>query len=192
MITRSVSVAERLEAPPEVYRPPAGYYSPPAQRRSFGLPDLIIGVMVAAILVMSAGVYFFERYDIASESMDPTLEVGETVWAVRLYTPPERGDVIAFVNPMAPDSDEIVIKRVVGMPGERVEAYDGVVHANYGPLNEGVWVDAPAPTEDFGPFELGDGEYFMMGDNRSRSADSRMFGPVPRSALLYRVVSGLD
>jgi signal peptidase I len=141
--------------------------------------------LLAVILLLVLGgviaTYYLERFSIASGSMEPALEVGEVVWAVRRFQPIERGQVVAF----EPSAGDILVKRVIGMPGERIEAVDGQLLVDRGTLNEAVWIDQPQPTETFGPVELGPDQYFVMGDNRAQSIDSRHFGPVALDELTY-------
>ncbi len=148
----------------------------------------MLGVIVVAICGLAAGLYYTERYQIRTGSMTPTLEVGETVWAVQMTRAPQRGDIVAFPNPADPTGSEILIKRVIGLPGEIVESRDGVVHIDLGQLDESVLYDDPEFTADFAPIEVAADEVFVMGDNRDESTDSRSFGPVPIDAIGYRII----
>lgn len=156
-------------------------------RASYGR-DLVLGAIVVALCLLGAGLHYTERYQVRSASMSPTLEVGEIVWAVRMLREPERGDVVAFTNPMAVGSDEVLIKRIVGLPGETIEAVDGVVRIDLGALDESVWFAGPSAAADFGPIEIGPDEVFVLGDNRGASTDSRVFGPVPVDAVEFLVL----
>lgn len=147
------------------------------------LRDLALAVILILVVATGLLVYYTDRYQVASSSMEPTLGVGETVWALRRFEVPERGQILAFEH----DSGEILIKRVIGLPGERIEAVDGGVLVEFGELNE-LWLDQSVTTEPFGPVTLGPDEYFMMGDNRPNSIDSRHFGPISIGQLDYRLV----
>jgi signal peptidase I len=110
-------------------------------------------------------------YHIPSESMVPTLEVGDVVVVSKLnylLSGPERGHVIVFDHPQEHGTD--LIKRVVGIAGDRVEGRDGQ-----------VWVNGSAsgPSSDFAPLQVPKDQLFVMGDNRGNSADSRYWGFVP-------------
>lgn len=168
----------------------SGLHQPTAEPRRkpwlAWLRDIVLAVLLILVTVGALGVYYTDRYVIVTGSMEPTLEVGNTHWAIRRFEDPKRGQIVAFTLPDAPDG-EILIKRVIGMPGERIEAIDGGVVVDLGVLNETVWVDSPAETGVFGPVEIGEGEYFLMGDNRSESIDSRHFGAVPAELITYVV-----
>jgi signal peptidase I len=147
------------------------------------LRDGALAMVLGLVALGGFAVYYTERYSIASPSMEPTLAVGEDVWAVRRYETPRRGQIVAFVH-----DGTILIKRVVGLPGEQIEAIDGQLMVSMAPLNESVWIDEPLPTGDFGPIELGENEYFLLGDNRPESIDSRHFGPITGDRLSYIVL----
>lgn len=94
---------------------------------------------------------------------------------------PQRGDIIVFRSPQ--DSSRSFIKRVIGLPGERVSLRQGAVYINGAPLAE-PYLQAQA-REETREFEvLGEGEYFAMGDNRPFSNDSRHWGPVPLDSII--------
>ena len=85
------------------------------------------------------------------------------------FSEPERGDIVVFYAPDHPDT--LYVKRVIGMPGDRVEIVNGTTYINGEALQEDY---LPEPMEgDYGPYQVPDGAYFMMGDNRNHSADAR-------------------
>ncbi len=98
------------------------------------------------------------------------------------FHPPQRGDVIVFRFPL--DPSENFVKRVIGMPGDTVETRDGVVHVNGVPLDE-PYVDN-IQRERTVPVTVGDHEYFVLGDNRPQSDDSRNWGMVPEENIIGR------
>jgi signal peptidase I len=99
-----------------------------------------------------------------------------------LFGGPRRGDVIVFRFPSQPDRD--FIKRVIAVPGEQVEIRDGLVFINGKALDEKY---IPDRTEhDFGPELVPDGQYFVLGDNRNNSYDSRSWGFVPKANIIGR------
>lgn len=94
------------------------------------------------------------------------------------FDPPERGDIVVFEPPV--DSDKPYIKRVIGLPGERVTFRDGSVYINGAELEE-PYIDGPITECDGGKnchARVAEGEVFVLGDNRDNSSDSRSFGPV--------------
>lgn len=147
---------------------------------------VIVGALLVAWFVRSTLV---QTFSIPSESMVPTLEIGDRVIVNKLDADdPERGDVMVFERPEALTTDlDHLIKRVIGLPGETVSASDGRVHIDGVPLDE-PWLPAGVGTEDFGPVTVGEGELFMMGDNRSRSQDSRFFGPIRADSVVGTAV----
>ena len=119
-------------------------------------------------------------YGINGDSMEPTIHSKERILVDELaYTvqPPQRGDVVAYRAPDKPDV--VTIKRVVGLPFETVELRKNKLFINGRELGDpGSHVDANRPPEDFGPVTLKAAEYFLLGDNRGHSYDSREHGAV--------------
>ncbi len=174
--------------------------------------ETVIFVVVSIIIIRF---YLGEIRWIPSASMKPTLTEGDRVFIERVsrfYKPPARGDIMVFyppqenlsVNPVAVFTrltgffcnDIAYIKRVIGLPGEKVEIVqnnDGSsdVLINGKILDEPYILDRfeyPECSEDMtcGPVILGDGEYFMMGDNRGHSADSRYWGVLKQNRFIGR------
>jgi len=171
------------------------------------LPFLIVGALLVAVLVKS---FLIQVFWIPSGSMEHTLEIGDRVIVNKVsyrFGDPGRGDVVVFepitfekesllekvsrnlmesVGLRTPESD--LIKRVIGLPGETVEIKDNAIHIN------GVRLDEPYLAEDLvmpdeGPWEVPDDRYFVMGDNRNSSNDSRRFGAIERSRIVGRAFS---
>ena len=127
----------------------------------------------------------FQNYRVDGHSMLPTLQDQQYVLVNRaayLFHPPERGDIIVFVYPL--DRSQDYIKRIVGIPGDLVQIdQDGVVSINGAQLHESYISQAPnpyAPTD----MRLGPGQYFVLGDNRGDSSDSRAWGTVSRQDII--------
>lgn len=122
--------------------------------------------------------------------MEPTFPSGcrlsANAWAY-LVEAPARGDVVIVVSPE--QSSRIEVKRIMGLPNEEVEWNGGRIRVEGVPLEEPyAWIREPPPgDEPRSKTRLGANEYFVAGDNRLYSRDSRHFGPVPRSAVLARV-----
>lgn len=108
--------------------------------------------------------------------------------------PVHRGDVVVFVYPEDPTKD--FIKRVVGVPGDMIEVRDGRLYLNgaLAPTPPGTHYEVPPDQRDYSPRDLHEplklmaDQYFMMGDNRDRSYDSRFWGPITRDAIEGRAM----
>jgi signal peptidase I len=150
--------------------------------RSNLLREIIETALLTAIifLIVNAAT---GRFRIDGSSMEPNLHDGEYVLIDKvsyLLHAPERGDVIVFVRPGVPD----YIKRVIGLPGDTVEVRGGQVVVN------GVMLEEPYITQaiqsDQAARQIESGRYFVMGDNRNNSSDSRSFGTVPLADIVGR------
>ena len=136
---------------------------------------------------------------IPSGSMERTVLIGDhlivsrigydagvpfTPWHEPLWREPKRQQIIVFRAPLPEMGNPDFIKRVIGLPGDLLEVRRGVVFINSNPLVEPYRMDPPNPGDNFGPVKVPTGEYFMMGDNRNNSYDSRFWGFVPRSNIV--------
>lgn len=122
-------------------------------------------------------------YSIPSESMAPTLEVGDQIVVTRyLGSAPQRGDVIVFRSPA---DDELMVKRVIGLPGDLVDSRLGRVRVGGYTLPE-PYVLRQAATGAIDQQVVPQESYFVLGDNRDDSVDSRSWGVVPRSMVVGR------
>ena len=151
------------------------------KKRRAGFTELWLTILVAFALVFGfVRPFVLEAFRIPSESMVPTLEVGDRVFVNKFiyrFTEPERGDIVVFESVNGGEED--LIKRVVGVPGDEIEVRSGTLLVNGEPQNE-PYLNREIPDDSFfGPSRLSEGEVFVMGDNRANSADSRVFGPLP-------------
>ena len=129
----------------------------------------------------------FALYRVQGDSMSPALQGGDCL-LVREYTgsrrPLSRGDIVVVAQ-----SDNSHLKRVIALPGERVTFSDGMLFIDDERLAEPYLQGLPAYLGlDESSYELDGNEYFVMGDNRAHSADSRHYGPVHRSRIEGRAV----
>jgi signal peptidase I len=178
-----------------------------------GLIELVITVAVAVALALLIQAFIVKPYRIPSPSMVPTLAVGQRVLTNRLEGSPSVGDIVVFHPPHGADfenpvcgspaqgnghpqacnkptpqeSNQTFIKRVVGGPGDTIKILDGHVYRN-GVREKDSYIvpcaqDTPACNFRT-PIKIPPGEYFMMGDNRPDSEDSRYWGPVPDKWLI--------
>ncbi|MCR5688424.1 MAG: signal peptidase I [Lachnospiraceae bacterium] len=149
----------------------------PAQKVNVGREVLewVIVLVISAALAFALDKFIIVNARIPSASMEPTIMTGDRLIGNRLAyikEDPVRGDVIIFLFP--DNEKEIFIKRVIGLPGETVQIREGKVYIDgaSAPLDESAYITSPA-YGDFGPFEVPEGAYFVMGDNRNNSMDSR-------------------
>ncbi len=149
-------------------------------RRRKGVAAALFGLAVLFIAGMRGRL---RRYAISEQSMAPTLSHGDWTLARRLSNVPRRGAIVVFENPDHPGME--LVKRVVGLPGEKITIANGQVHIDGSVLGE-PWADGP--TRPDGEWALGPGQIFVLGDVRSvSSADSRHVGPIDTSAARWQI-----
>lgn len=164
---------------------------PPEPRKAHGLRNVIewvcilLGALLVAFLVKS---FLLQAFYIPSASMSPTLKVHDRVLVNKLsydFHDVNRGDVIVFESPPGGDTDvKDLIKRVIALPGETVEGRDDKVFIDGQPLDEPY--THGLTTSPFPAQTVPAGHYWMMGDNRPNSRDSRYFGPIDQSSVVGR------
>lgn len=219
-MTQSPAAAAPAPAPPKTFRDRAAWFW-----REWVKPLLVVGLVLGSFRSAIA-----DWNDVPSGSMKPTILEGDrvfvnkiaydlkipfTTWRVSEWSNPQRGDVVVLYSPY---DDKRLIKRVVGIPGDRVEMKEhklivSGVPANYEPLETSMFVgvdpDSSAFEElapharphpilttpgrpsmaSFDPVTVPPGRYLVMGDNRDNSFDSRWFGFVDRTRILGRATA---
>jgi signal peptidase I len=179
--------------------PPAGANQPaatkqPAWRRhalSWGLP-----IVIAIVLALVLRAYVIGTFSIPSGSMTPTLQIGDRIVVDKLSLHMggvHRGDIIVFHRTEAVlcgrPAESYLVKRVIGLPGDHLSSHGNTVLVDGKPLAE-PWLPANDPLETpVKPVTVPAGEYYVMGDDRGNSCDSRYWGEVPRSNIVGRVVA---
>lgn len=153
-------------------------------------------IAIAALVAFLVCKFVIINAKVPSESMEPTIMTGDRLIGLRMpyyFSDPKRGDIVIFETPDPANKGDLYIKRVIGLPGETVVIVEGKVRivdkegniteleenylpSNYKPYNPNSSINNQSVT-------LGDDEYFMMGDNRNHSSDSRAWGPVKRKAI---------
>lgn len=140
--------------------------------------QLLIEWTIAILVALSVALLFtqviFVNATIPSESMEDTILIGDRVLGTRfayLFSQPQRGDIIIFKYP--DDENYSYIKRVIGLPGDTVEIREGLVYINDDPKPLEEEYLKGTPLGSFGPYVVPQDSYFVMGDNRSHSWDSR-------------------
>lgn len=150
-----------------------GYNGPSIMQELWEYVKMIIFVLVFAYVVNNI---LLINARIPSESMEKTIMTGDRIFGNRLAyikEGPERFDIVIFRYP--DNESELFIKRVIGLPGETVEIIDGKVYINGSdtPLNDSFTMEKPVG--NYGPYQVPEGCYFMLGDNRNHSKDSRFW-----------------
>lgn len=155
--------------------------------------ELVQVIAISLAIIVPVRYFLIQPFYVKGASMEPNFYDHEYLIIDELsyrFHPPERGDIVVFRYPN--DPKQFFIKRVIGLPGETVEVADGVVkiynneHPNGIVLNEDSYLDQDF-TASNRTVTLKAHEYFVLGDNRIASMDSRYFGPVPDSLLIGRV-----
>ncbi len=168
-------------------------YEPAKYNRWF----VYVGYFAITVLLMQAlssflvAPYLVQAYMMPTGSMEPALLAGDHILVNRnIYRKeePKRGEVIVFKYP--PDWDVSYVKRLIGKPGDTVEIVDRTVYLNEKPLKEDYarYTDPGSMKEHFGPVRIPPDQYFVLGDNRDNSQDSRHWGFVPRRNLLGKAL----
>jgi signal peptidase I len=159
--------------------------------RSFVGWLLLVAVgLTAAVLVK---IHVAEPFYIPSPSMEPSLRPGDRVVVDKVryrLGDPRRGDVVVFDKPAdAGGSTQVknLVKRVIAVPGDEIEARDGLVYLNGKVLSES-YLRGATVTTDIARQRVPEGRYWVMGDNRAVSEDSRLFGTIPESVILGRAI----
>lgn len=184
-----------------------------AVRKKSRWRDYTESLIIALILALIIRALVVQAFSIPSSSMEPTLLVGDYLlvnkfaygirnpFTNRVWIPlgtPKRGDVVVFIYPQDPSKD--YIKRVIGLPGDRIQIINKKLYLNgqvtqIPPASEdpgaprAIYLEpeiTPTERDNFGPVVVPENSYFVMGDNRDRSYDSRFWGFVPMDALRGR------
>ncbi|WP_421655371.1 signal peptidase I [Leptothermofonsia sp. ETS-13] len=149
-------------------------------------------LFIALILALLIRTFVAEPRYIPSDSMVPTLEVSDRLVVEKLsyrFRPPELGDIVVFNPPpqlqiQGYAKDQAFIKRIIGKPGQTVFVRDGKVYLDNQPLQEPYITEPPNYT--WGPAQVPEGAYFVMGDNRNNSNDSHIWGFLPQQNIIGR------
>jgi len=176
-----------------MYEAPTTESSEPKATKFFGsigkaIYSLIETILVALVLAIVLYLFIMTPHEVVGSSMHPTYKNGEFLMANKItyrVSEPKRGDVIIFKYSDTAD----FIKRIIGVPGDEVMIKDGKIYVNGELLNESAYLD-PSVITNGGSYlhegqtiKLNEDEYFVCGDNRSNSSDSRDFGPIKKTAI---------
>ncbi len=151
-------------------------------------------IIVALIIALPIRWYVAEPFIVNGASMDPTFATGQFLVVDRLtyhFENPNRGDVIVFEYPNDPST--YYIKRIIGLPGETVDIKDGEITIINKKYPDGIKLNEPYLanehlSHDTSTKTLGQTEYFVLGDNRAQSSDSRFWGPLDKHFIIGRPI----
>ncbi len=151
-----------------------------------GITTNAVGLALMCVALLVATVYFVGPIKVEGQGMAPTFQHGERVVVWKVVDEIKRGDVVIFWFP--DDPSKSYIKRVIGMPGDEVMVENGKVLINGSPLDE-PYIQADYRSSDSmpGPVHVKDHHYFVMGDNRRNSSDSRYWGFVPEKYIYAKI-----
>lgn len=165
----------------------------PSALRRFGrsLAEFLTFAAVAAAVLIPFRVFIAKPFVVEGASMSPTFETGDYLIVDEIslaLRPPERGEVVVLRYPRDPSKH--FIKRIIGLPGEKVSIANGAVTITTVD-GQKIALDEPyieLPSAASSEATLGPDDYFVMGDNRAGSYDSRVWGPVPRALIVGRAL----
>ncbi len=152
--------------------------------------DFLETIVVALSIFVVVYLFLVQPHEVKGSSMEPNFHNNDYILtdkiSLKLHSP-SRGDVVIFKAPRNPEVD--YIKRVIGLPGEKVKIQKGYVYVNDKKLDESYLADItnlfPGSFVQEGiDITVPEGEYFVMGDNRSHSSDSREFGPISSNLII--------
>jgi signal peptidase I len=166
-----------------------GSATPPRLKTGLGvwLRDLFISLAIAAFII----IFLYQPVKVEGVSMMPSLEDQERIFVnkfVYRLEPIERGDVVVFKYPRDPSKS--YIKRVIAVAGDRLHIDGGQVYVNGDPLDEPYVPPAYTDARSYPEITIQPGYYFVLGDHRSMSSDSREFGPFDQSYIYGKAVFG--
>jgi signal peptidase I len=175
---------------------------PELEFRKSTIREYFESILITAIIALFATTFVVQAFKIPTGSMESNLLIGDHLlvnkfvyglhsgFLARLlpYKDPKRGDVIVFKYPNSPEV--AYVKRLIGMPGDKVEMIGRTVYVNGRALNENYtqYIDPGSTYDHYGPYQVPQGQYFAMGDNRDNSQDSRFWGTVPRDYILGKAL----
>jgi signal peptidase I len=166
---------------------------PPKEKKEHPLTEIIRFSLIALLIVFPIRMFVAQPFIVSGASMEETFQNGEYLIVDQIsyrFEQPERGDVIVFRYPR--DPSKFFIKRVIGLPGDKIAIEGAKVTITNGMHPQGAVLSEPyvasMQPNTFLEEELGEGEYFVMGDNRDQSSDSRMWGVLQEQNIVGRAL----
>jgi signal peptidase I len=209
MSTSVTGQSDDLAGPPAAEPPPHGrrlHRRRPRRRSAKRLAvEWLIVIVIAVLVAVCLRTFVVQAFYVPSASMEPTLLPHDRILVVKpswLAGSIDRGNIVVFRHPPGGDGDcwiepgiQDLVKRVIGLPGETISSggpSGNTIYINGKPLSEPGWYGTPGLQVGGRPIattKIPAGDYFVMGDNRSDSCDSRYFGVIPRSSIVGKVVA---
>lgn len=152
------------------------------------LREVIESLVIAVVLALIIRTFILQPFYIPTGSMEPNLMVQDHIIVNKIgyrFWEPQRGDIVVFRFPKDPSKD--FVKRLIGLPGDKVEIRKSKLYIN-GNLVPEKYLPAGLEFGSFGPTVIPENSYFMMGDNRNNSDDSRSWGVLPRENVIGKAV----
>lgn len=173
-----------------------------AQFKKSTVREYFESIVITAVIALFATTFVVQAFKIPTGSMESNLLIGDHLLVNKFvyglhdgflgkilpYKDLKRGDVIVFKFPQNPDV--AYVKRLMGLPGDHLEMIGRTLYINNKPLTEKYtqYIDPGSVYEHFGPYDIPEGQYFAMGDNRDNSQDSRYWGTVPRDYIIGKAL----
>ena len=158
-------------------------------KRSFSFfAEVIKIVIIALVIVIPIRYFVFQPFFVRGQSMEPNFYHGDYLIVEKIsfrFREIKRGEVVVFRRPNKPTT--AFIKRIIGLPGETIKIRDGTVYLQGQALDESVYLPENLRTTGDLEITLGENEFFVLGDNRNASFDSRKWGALPREDIIGRV-----
>ena len=202
-----MTAADFSDAPDDLGRTPgdaaggpdAARKAPPSRRRA--LAGWAICLALALLLASGIRTFVFQAFSIPSTSMLPTLDVGDRILVQKAFFnwhQVREGDIVVFTHPprdhCGGPAETDLVKRVIALPGQTIYSAGGILYVDgrrlrepYLPPHDPLGPPIPGATRQ-DPFHVPRGEFYVMGDNRAISCDSRFWGPIKGSTIIGRVI----